>query len=196
MKDGVISEAIDILYSGETIIWEGKPKFFPFIFSYLIRIKVGYVLFILLALLIFKIVDRESLNILTFLVGFGLLAAIVIYTHIKYIFTNLRVILRRARLTGKNFINYDFASIAHKDIKKVVSKKSFVDYLLGNRTGSLFIYADKKIYKEIDVGTVFEPRTWGRNEVGDKDVSLPLYNVSNPEEVLNLIQPYLKNINN
>jgi uncharacterized membrane protein YdbT with pleckstrin-like domain len=132
-----MKEIDKILGAREKVLWEGNPKFLPYIFSSLI-----FSIFILITMLIvFLPLSRGGLIFLysplfwggmLFMVGFPLYS-LLLYKHIHYAITNKRVIMQTG-LIGRDFKMVDFDKITNAEVNV-----GLIDKLVGNSSGTISI---------------------------------------------------------
>ncbi|MEK7608024.1 MAG: PH domain-containing protein [Patescibacteria group bacterium] len=144
-----MNETEKILNNGETVLWEGRPQFLPYILSMFPTIIFGLIwtglsgLFLVLSL-------RQSgvpwfvIALVSFFVLIGLsllllspLYTLLVYKHIWYVITDKRVIFQRG-LIGRDF---DFAD--YDKVESATVNVGVVDKLFGKNSGSVAIYANR-----------------------------------------------------
>ena len=136
-----MNEIEKILNTNETVLWQGKPAFWPFFVSSFAGTLFG--LIFMGAGLIPMITALETKNYflllfphfwIGFFIAFGLpIYRALVHKHIFYAVTNTRVIIQRG-LIGRDFQIVDFDKVTNADVKV-----DFLDILFGRRSGSIMI---------------------------------------------------------
>ncbi|HHX99209.1 TPA: PH domain-containing protein [Candidatus Dojkabacteria bacterium] len=116
-----------ILMENEKVVWEGKPKLFPYILATFKRFFAGLVFFLVTLLFVFLANGGDTnkgifsgINIIFFVPSFILLLAplfrIIRYSKEKYAFTESRVILSSGMFT-RNFKSIDYKNIINSQVR-------------------------------------------------------------------------------
>lgn len=123
----------DVLDPKEKIVWQGKPKFWPFIWPSFFAILFG-LFFMAIPLFIFA-VDGDVFILLFphFWIGLAIaigapLYAILVHKHVEYVITEKRVLIK------KGLIGRDFDSIDFEKIQDVSVNVGLVDKIFGTGT--------------------------------------------------------------
>lgn len=145
-----MKELNKVLDNGEKIIWEGNPKFVPFVVSgSTASILLGLFMLLLVIPFIFLGAYGVANNILylnhniiwvlphfwlglIFFVGTPLYLMLV-YKHTHYTITDKRVIIQKG-LIGRDFQMIDFDQITNAEVNVGV-----IDKFLGNDSGSIYV---------------------------------------------------------
>jgi len=178
-----------VIEAGEEVVWEGKPKFAPFLASsFLGTIVVGFiVVFFVLPFTMSLLVGAVAFGGVTggaaggaAAGGFALLGFVVVlvacavmcflpviytalvYKNMYYAITNRRVIIQRG-LIGRDFAIVDFDQIHNAEVNVGVFDKMF-----GGNSGTLMLWAG---------------RTQSAGKRGVVEVPDALQNVMDPYEV-------------
>lgn len=138
MKMNEINKVLD---SNEKVFWEGKPKFWPFLFGGFAGAIFGLLFLIVGGIFVWQGVKNGNYLFLLFphfWIGvafvFGLpIYTLLVYNKIYYAITNKRVIIQKG-LIGRDFESVDFDQITNADVRV-----GLLDILFGNRSGSILI---------------------------------------------------------
>src|SRR3989344_1713976 len=140
-----MNELQKILDEHEKVLWEGKPKFWPFflggsIITTLIGLfmMIFFVPFMVVAFIAGKGIFRGILLLPHFWVAvvlfFGIpLYLFLVYKHMHYAITNKRVLLQKG-LIGRDFEMVDFDQITNAEVRVGV-----LDKLFGRNSGIILI---------------------------------------------------------
>ena len=125
-----------ILEKGEKNLWEGKPKFWPYMFSSAFIVIVGLI-FVGFSLIAISI-DKSALLIPHFWIGLVIIIGVpgyklLVYKHIHYTITNKRVILQTG-LIGRDFKIVDFDQITNAEVNV-----GLLDKIFGGNSGTIFV---------------------------------------------------------
>ncbi len=137
-----------VLDGNEKVFWDGKPKFWPFMFGSSILTTIFGLIWVVI-LIPFILISSFSIAqdglagwgffLLTpFLVGivlvFGIPACqLLVYKNIHYAITNKRVLLQKG-LVGRDFEMVDFDQITNAEVNI-----GLFDKLIGGSSGSILI---------------------------------------------------------
>lgn len=132
-----MSKIHDVLTSGERIVWEGKPKFWPFILSFSPALLFGLVF---LAIAIFSLMaggeasELGGYGVLGTLFGLGLFVYNVVnFPYVHYAITDKRTLIEQG------VIGRDVLSIEHDQLVSTSVTVGFADKVFGGNTGSVMI---------------------------------------------------------
>lgn len=125
-----------ILAPNEKILWQGKPQFFPFIFSSLPIFVFG---------LIFALIPAAGMGFssaallvphvwIGLILGPGvLLYSILVHRHIQYVITDKRTLIQ------KGLIGRDYVGIEHDQVTSTRVNVGLGDKLFGDNSGTVLI---------------------------------------------------------
>ncbi|GIK83588.1 MAG: hypothetical protein BroJett025_02100 [Patescibacteria group bacterium] len=136
-----MNELNKILNSGEEILWEGKPAFWPFFISSFAGIIFGLIFMAAGSVPLIQGIKSGNYFMILFphfwigfLFVFGApLYTALVYRHIFYMITNKRVLFQKG-LIGRDFQIIDFDKVTNADVKV-----GLLDILFGRKSGSIQI---------------------------------------------------------
>lgn len=176
-------EISKILDRNEKTLWEGKPRFWPYLFSSS-AITTIFGLFWMLFLIPFIVIALLDIALGSHIFGFGIvllphfwigiflvvgipLYLILVHKHIYYAITDKRVIIQKG-LIGRDFEIVDFDQITNAEVNV-----GFFDTLFGGKSGTIIIAS---------AGTL----TYSRQGAASKPYMLR--NIPKPYEVFKLFK--------
>ncbi len=159
-----------ILDPSEKVLWEGKPRFWPFFLASLIMIPFGLIFLVAGGFFSYQGVASGNLWFIFmphFWVGVALVFGIpiyqaLVYKYIYYAITDKRVLIQKG-LIGRDFEIVDFDQITNAEVRV-----GLADILFGKRSGSILLAT---------AGTF----TYTRQGAAQKPYTLS--NIPNPYEV-------------
>jgi membrane protein YdbS with pleckstrin-like domain len=155
---GSMRELDKVIEAGEEVVWEGRPKFAPFLGSSFVgTIVMGFiVVFFVMPFAFSFMVGAFAIGgagaggfallglLLVVLGGIALCLLPVLYTalvykNMHYAITNRRVIIQRG-LIGRDFAIVDFDKIHNAEVNVGV-----LDKLFGGNSGSIMLWAGRTV---------------------------------------------------
>lgn len=136
-----MSDLQKVLAPGEQVLWEGKPQFWPFIFS-VIPLVIATIIFVPIFFASESSqgsgIDQGLNNLL--IVGLILMLGpgyfiykILVYRFVSYVITDKRTIIQ------DGVIGRDFESIEHDAVVSTAVSVGLIDKLLGKNSGTVNI---------------------------------------------------------
>lgn len=127
---------IDKILDKEKILWEGKPKLLPFLFSSIFT-TFSIILLIYLILLI-RLKDETNSSTTSFIIITLVLFAPIIYKFLSYFFIHYAITDKRVILQG-GIIGRDFRIIEFDKITNLEVNVNLFDKIFGGNSGSILI---------------------------------------------------------
>jgi len=152
-----MKELDKILNKNEKIMWEGKPKFLPYVLWALALLIIWLVVLILAVIFtgeyLWIVFILPHFWVFTGIVFGFLLYRIFVYSKINYAITNKRAVLQKG-LVGRDFETIDFDQITNAEVNVGVS-----DVLCRQNTGSILL-ASAGSFTYSRTGPVQKPYTF------------------------------------
>lgn len=143
-----MNEFDKVLDDNEKVLWEGKPKFWPFLlgnsilsFVFGVFFMLFFIPFIIIALI--SAFQGSYLGLSVFLLPhfwigtilvFGIpIYQFLVYKHVHYAITNKRVLFQKG-LIGRDFEMVDFDQMTNVEVNVGI-----IDILFGGRSGSILV---------------------------------------------------------
>ncbi|MEK6900479.1 MAG: PH domain-containing protein [Nanoarchaeota archaeon] len=156
-----MKELDKVLDKKEKVLWEGKPKFWPFVISGTLALSLVGLIFLLFGIGGFlEIIESGNYFYLLLLpqfwipviFAFGIpIYTLLAYRNVYYAITNRRVLFQ-AGVIGRDFQIVDFDNITNAEVSVGI-----MDKLFGNTSGNIFIYtASEKQYSFLHVQNPYE----------------------------------------
>ncbi|MEK6947445.1 MAG: PH domain-containing protein [Nanoarchaeota archaeon] len=129
----------------EKVLWEGKPKFFPYVLRGIVLSLFGLFFMIVAGFIQYKLITQGNwyaLFIPHFWVGLAMLLWFPIYNslnykYVYYVITNKRVIFQQG-IIGRDFGAFDFDQVTDLEVNIGVWDK-----LVGRDSGTIIITAQR-----------------------------------------------------
>lgn len=185
-----MKEYLQILDQNEKILWEGNPKFLPFVAKSFITLPFGlfYLLFSIFwtgsaysmgAPLLFVLFGSPFI-IIGALITFGpIIYSTLVYKHVHYLITDKRVIVQGG-IVGRDFKTIDFDMIQNAEVNVGI-----FDKLFGQNSGSINISTAGMITP--NTNTIFQSHNFYRSPY-------TISNVENPYKVFEFLKRTSHNV--